>query len=77
LTSRAERPNPASREHVVKRAVDGAVVNFPSVAAAVHYGLAVLHAIAERDTGLIVAERTEFRVGFNLVDVIVEDNYPS
>ena len=58
---------------LVKSTADGLLVEFPSVVDAVRCAVAVQRAMAERNTGVSIGERVEFRVGINLGDVIVED----
>ena len=59
---------------IVKSTGDGLLVEFPSVVDAVRCAVEVQRAMAERNTGVPIGERVEFRVGINLGDVIVEDD---
>ena len=59
---------------IVKSTGDGLLVEFPSVVDAVRCAVEVQRAMAERNTGVPIDERVEFRVGINLGDVIVEDD---
>ncbi|MBI3675090.1 MAG: adenylate/guanylate cyclase domain-containing protein [Proteobacteria bacterium] len=51
---------------------DGALVEFPSVIAAVNCALAIQEATEKVETGLAEAKRIRYRIGINLGEVIVE-----
>jgi adenylate cyclase len=57
---------------IVKRTGDGSVVEFHSVVDAVRCALEVQHAIVERNAGVAVDKRIEFRMGIHLGDVVEE-----
>src|ERR1044071_6353414 len=59
---------------IVKTTGDGLLVEFPSVVGAVNCAVAVQREMAERNAAVPKDQRTEFRVGINLGDVIVEDD---
>jgi adenylate cyclase len=56
---------------IVKTTGDGILIEFPSVVEAV----AVQRGMAERDVSTPENQRIVFRVGVNLGDIIVEDDY--
>jgi adenylate cyclase len=60
------------RGRIVKTTGDGIVVEFVSVVDAVRCAVEIQRGMAERNSGVLVGERLEFRVGINLSDVIVE-----
>ena len=60
------------RGRIVKTTGDGLLVEFASVVDAVCCAVEVQHGMAERNLGVPVPERIEFRVGINLGDVIAE-----
>ena len=49
---------------IVKSTGDGLLVEFPSVVDAVRCAVEVQRAMAERNTGVPIGERVEFRVGW-------------
>ncbi len=57
---------------VVKRTGDGALVEFRSVVDAVRCAIEVQNAMVERNSGLPVDRRIEFRIGIHLGDVVEE-----
>ncbi len=72
---RRELVDPKIAEHrgrMVKLTGDGALVEFPSVAAAVESAVAIQRAMAERNRGVPVEKRIVFRIGINVGDVIVD-----
>jgi adenylate cyclase len=72
-----ELVEPKIKEHrgrVVKNIGDGMLVEFPSVVDAVRCAVEVQREMAERNVGVPVERRIEFRVGINLGDVIVEEH---
>ena len=60
----------ARRGRIVKMMGDGALVEFASVVDAVECGVAIQHAMAERNRG--ADQAIAFRIGINLGDVVVE-----
>ncbi len=58
--------------HVVKRTGDGALVEFRSVVDAVRCAIEVQNAMIERNAGVPVERRIEFRIGIHLGDVVGE-----
>jgi adenylate cyclase len=72
---RSDLINPASAVHkgrVVKRAGDGLLAEFRSVADAVRCAIELQHSMIERNAGVPAERRIEFRVGINLGDVVEE-----
>lgn len=59
---------------VVKRTGDGALVEFRSVVEAVRCAIEVQNSMVERNTGLPVDRRIEFRIGIHLGDVVEEND---
>ena len=59
---------------VVKRTGDGALVEFRSVVDAVRCAIEVQNAMVERNAGLPVERRIEFRIGIHLGDVVEESD---
>src|SRR5438067_6203522 len=57
---------------VVKTTGDGLLIEFPSVVEAVACAVAVQQGMAERNAGVLPAERIEFRIGINSGDVIID-----
>src|ERR1700690_3400505 len=57
---------------IVKRTGDGSVVEFRSVVDAVRCALEVQHAMIERNAGVALEKRIEFRIGIHLGDVVEE-----
>ncbi len=57
---------------IVKRTGDGSVVEFRSVVDAVRCALEVQHAMVERNAGVALEKRIEFRIGIHLGDVVEE-----
>src|SRR5713226_2928706 len=67
--------DPKIKEHhgrIVKTTGDGMLVEFASVVDAVRCAVEVQRGMAERNAGVPVERRIEFRVGINLGDIIVE-----
>jgi adenylate cyclase len=60
------------RGRVVKRAGDGALVEFRSVVDAMRCAIEVQHGMVERNAGLPSERRIEFRIGVHLGDVVEE-----
>ncbi len=72
---REEFINPEIGAHqgrIVKLMGDGALVEFPSVVAAVECAVAIQRGMAERNAEVSEDRRIEFRIGINLGDIIVE-----
>ncbi|MFP6717480.1 MAG: adenylate/guanylate cyclase domain-containing protein, partial [Alphaproteobacteria bacterium] len=66
---------PKVAEHhgrIVKLMGDGALVEFPSVVAAVECAVAIQRGMTERNAGVPADRRIEMRIGVNLGDVIIE-----
>jgi class 3 adenylate cyclase len=57
---------------VVKTTVDGVLLEFPSVVAAVECAIAIQKMMAERNAALPEAKRILYRIGVNLGDVLVD-----
>jgi TolB-like protein/class 3 adenylate cyclase len=57
---------------IVKRTGDGSVIEFRSVVDAVRCALEVQHAMVERNAGVALEKRIEFRIGIHLGDVVEE-----
>ncbi|MDJ0896561.1 MAG: tetratricopeptide repeat protein [Alphaproteobacteria bacterium] len=57
---------------VVKLMGDGTLMEFASVVDAVNFAVEVQRAIAERNADIPEGQRTEFRIGINIGDVLVE-----
>ena len=67
--------DPKIAEHhgrIVKTTGDGLLAEFPSVVDGVRCAVEMQRGMAERNSGVPIGERLEFRVGINLSDVIVE-----
>jgi TolB-like protein/class 3 adenylate cyclase len=72
---RSDLIDPAIAAHhgrVVKRTGDGLLVEFRSVVDAVRCAIEVQHGMIERNAGVPVERRIEFRVGVHLGDVVEE-----
>ena len=59
---------------VVKRTGDGSIVEFRSVVDAVRCAIEVQNGMVERNAGLPLERRIEFRVGIHLGDVVEESD---
>jgi adenylate cyclase len=59
---------------VVKRTGDGILVEFRSVVEAMRCAIEVQNGMVERNTGLPLERRIEFRVGIHVGDVVVESD---
>ena len=59
---------------VVKRTGDGAIVEFRSVVDAVNCAIESPRAMVERNAGVPLERRIEFRVGIHLGDVVEEND---
>jgi TolB-like protein/class 3 adenylate cyclase len=57
---------------IVKRTGDGSVIEFRSVVDAVRCAIEVQHAMVERNAGVALDKRIEFRIGIHLGDVVEE-----
>src|SRR5271165_6035480 len=57
---------------VVKTTGDGALLEFPSVVAAVECAILIQKMMAERNAALPEAKRILYRIGVNLGDVLIE-----
>src|SRR5216684_5884680 len=74
-TWRREIADPRIKEHrgrIVKTTGDGFLVEFASVVDAVHCAVEMQRVMAERNAGIPVDRRIEFRIGINLGDIISE-----
>ena len=60
------------RGRIVKRTGDGSVIEFRSVVDAVRCAIEVQHAMVERNAGVALDKRIEFRIGIHLGDVVEE-----
>jgi adenylate cyclase len=75
LRSELIDPTVASQNgRVFKRTGDGALVEFRSVVEAVRCAITVQNAMIERNAGLPVDQRVEFRIGIHLGDVVEESD---
>src|SRR6266550_8790118 len=73
---RAKVIDPIIAEHrgrLVKTTGDGLLVEFGSVVDALRCATEVQQAMARRNSGVVVPERIEFRIGVNVGDVVVEN----
>jgi TolB-like protein/class 3 adenylate cyclase len=59
---------------IVKRTGDGSVIEFRSVVDAVRCALEVQHTMVERNAGIALDKRIEFRIGIHLGDVVEESD---
>jgi adenylate cyclase len=59
---------------IVKRTGDGSIIEFRSVVDAVRCALEVQHAMVERNTGVTLDKRIEFRIGIHLGDIVEESD---
>ena len=59
---------------VFKRTGDGALAEFRSVVDAVRCAIEVQHAMVERNAGVALDKRMEFRIGIHLGDVVEESD---
>ncbi len=59
---------------IVKRTGDGSVIEFRSVVDAVRCALEVQHAMIERNAGVAIDKRIQFRIGIHLGDVVEESD---
>jgi TolB-like protein/class 3 adenylate cyclase len=62
------------RGRIVKRTGDGSVVEFRSVVDAVRCALDVQHTMIERNVGVALDKRIEFRIGIHLSDIVEESD---
>src|SRR5580700_6958898 len=72
---RSDLIDPAIDAHhgrIVKRTGDGNLIEFRSVVDAVRCALEVQHAMVERNAGVALDKRIEFRIGIHLGDVVEE-----
>jgi adenylate cyclase len=76
-TLRSDLIDPTISVHhgrIVKRTGDGSVIEFRSVVDAVRCALEVQHAMVERNAGVALDKRIEFRIGIHLGDVVEESD---
>jgi class 3 adenylate cyclase len=59
---------------IVKRTGDGSIIEFRSVVDAVRCAIEVQSGLAERNAGVPLEERIEYRVGIHLGDVVEEND---
>ena len=59
---------------IVKRTGDGSVIEFRSVVDAVRCAMEVQHTMVERNAGVTLDKRIEFRIGIHLGDVVEEND---
>ena len=74
-TLRSDLIDPTIAVHhgrIVKRTGDGSIIEFRSVVDAVRCALEVQHAMVERNAGVALEKRIEFRIGIHLGDVVEE-----
>lgn len=74
---RREFIEPLIAEHqgrIVKLMGDGTLVEFASIVDAVRCAVLVQQGMAEREAGVPEADRTRFRIGVNLGDLVVEED---
>src|SRR6516162_7726814 len=76
-TLRSDLIDPTIAVHhgrVVKRTGDGSIIEFRSVVDAVRCAIEVQSGLAERNSGLPLEKRIEYRVGIHLGDVVEEED---
>ena len=76
-TLRSDLIDPTIAVHhgrIVKRTGDGSVIEFRSVVDAVRCAIEVQHAMVERNAGVALEKRIEFRIGIHLGDVVEESD---
>jgi adenylate cyclase len=76
-TLRSDLIDPTIAVHhgrIVKRTGDGSVIEFRSVVDAVRCAVEVQHAMVERNAGVALDKRIEFRIGIHLGDVVEEND---
>ena len=69
--------DPKIEEHrgrIVKTTGDGMLVEFASVVDAVRCAVEIQRGMSERNAGLSVEKRIEFRIGINLGDIIIDND---
>ena len=74
---RRELIDPKVAEHhgrIVKTTGDGALLEFASAVDAVRCAMEIQRAMAQRNAGIPVDRRIEFRIGVNVGDVIVDED---
>ena len=74
---RKELVDPKITEHrgrIVKTTGDGILVEFMSVVDAVRCAVDIQRGMAERNAGVPVEKRIQFRIGINVGDIIIDDN---
>ena len=59
---------------IVKRTGDGSIIEFRSVVDAVRCAMELQHAMVERNAGVALDKRIEFRIGIHLGDVVEESD---
>jgi TolB-like protein len=59
---------------IVKTTGDGLLLEFPSVVEAVRCAVDVQRGMAQRNAGMPVDQRVDFRVGVNVGDIIIDDD---
>lgn len=74
---RSEVTDPAVRRHggrIVRSVGDGILVEFASAVSALQAAIDIQRAMAERNRGLLPADRIDHRIGINLGDILVEEH---
>jgi adenylate cyclase len=74
---RSDLIDPAIAAHhgrVVKRTGDGSIIEFRSVVDAVRCAIEVQSAMVERNAGILLEKRIQFRIGIHLGDVVEESD---
>src|ERR1700742_3548808 len=64
----------AQRGRIVKRTGDGSIIEFRSVVDAVRCAIEVQNGLIERNAGVAVERRIDFRVGIHVGDVVEESD---
>src|ERR1700722_3429514 len=59
---------------IVKRTGDGSIIEFNSVVDAVRCAIEVQHAMVERNAGVALEKRIQFRIGIHLGDIVEESD---
>src|SRR5579862_4744628 len=73
---RSDLIDPAIAAHhgrIVKRTGDGSIIEFRSVVDAVRCAIEVQTGVSERNAGVALDKRIEFRIGIHLGDVVEEN----
>jgi adenylate cyclase len=76
-TLRSDLIDPTIAVHhgrIVKRTGDGSIIEFRSVVDAVHCAIELQNAMVERNAGVSLERRIEFRIGIHVGDVVEESD---